>query len=170
MPLAERKKEQGSYSSFIFLSFFIILPFLLLFFFLSLKQNKQIELCACECRTVARMCTFGVAYSFCFLPPSPAKLSTAIAKKTFSKMSGWQSQGPETRLQIQEQPYGKVNQYENMELIDHQMYSIHISHWKDTVTTDEKNDKVNRDNHIGKHWSTIRHDAIIHDRVPVLSC
>lgn len=39
-------RDQGSYTSFVFLSFFIIFPFLIIFFFLSLKQNNRIELFA----------------------------------------------------------------------------------------------------------------------------
>jgi len=51
MPLKENVREQGSYTS-IFLSFFIIFPFLILFFFLPIKQNNQIEFYAYDCTTI----------------------------------------------------------------------------------------------------------------------
>ena len=40
---------------------------------------------------------------------------------------------------------------------------------KDTVTTDEEDDEVNADNHPWKHGASVRHDAVIHDDVPVLT-
>lgn len=45
-----------------------------------------------------------------------------------------------------------------------------MKRWKDTVANNEKNDKVDADNHVGEDRATIGHDAIIHHRVPVLSC
>lgn len=42
--------------------------------------------------------------------------------------------------------------------------------FKDTVTTDEEDDKVNTDDHPGKHGAAVCHDAVIHDHVPVLTC
>lgn len=42
--------------------------------------------------------------------------------------------------------------------------------WKDTVPTDEEDDEVDADQHAGEGRPTIRHDAVVHHRVPVLSC
>lgn len=41
---------------------------------------------------------------------------------------------------------------------------------KDTVTADEEDDKVDADDHAGEHGAAIRHDAIVHHHVPVLTC
>lgn len=41
---------------------------------------------------------------------------------------------------------------------------------KDTVTADEEDDKVHADDHPWKHRAAVRHDAIIHHHVPVLTC
>ena len=40
---------------------------------------------------------------------------------------------------------------------------------KDTVTADEENDEVNADHHVGEDGSSVRHDAVVHHSVPVLS-
>lgn len=40
---------------------------------------------------------------------------------------------------------------------------------KDTVTTDEEDDKVHTDDHPWKNRPPVRHNAIIHHYVPVLT-
>lgn len=42
--------------------------------------------------------------------------------------------------------------------------------WQDTVPTDEEDDEVDADQHAREGRPAIRHDAIVHHRVPVLSC
>lgn len=49
-----------------------------------------------------------------------------------------------------------------------------ISHraelWQDTVSADEEDDEVDADQHAREGRSTVRHDAVVHHRVPVFSC
>lgn len=40
---------------------------------------------------------------------------------------------------------------------------------KDTVTADKKNDEVDTNDHVGENGSSVCHDTIIHNWVPVLS-
>lgn len=40
---------------------------------------------------------------------------------------------------------------------------------KDTVTTDEEDDEVNAHHHVGEDGTSVRHDAVVHHSVPVLS-
>lgn len=40
---------------------------------------------------------------------------------------------------------------------------------KDTVATDKEDDKVHTDDHPGKNGTTVRHDTVIHDYIPVLT-
>lgn len=40
---------------------------------------------------------------------------------------------------------------------------------KDTVTTDKEDDKVNAHNHVGEDRPSVRHNAVVHHSVPVLS-
>lgn len=47
---------------------------------------------------------------------------------------------------------------------------LSVTSWeKDTVTTDEEDDKVNAHDHVWEDGSSVRHDAVIHHGVPVLS-
>ena len=41
---------------------------------------------------------------------------------------------------------------------------------KDTVSTDEEDDEVDADQDPRHDGTSIRHDAVIHDSVPVLTC
>lgn len=40
----------------------------------------------------------------------------------------------------------------------------------DTVATDEEDDEINADDHAWEHRAAIRHDAVVHDHIPVLTC
>lgn len=42
--------------------------------------------------------------------------------------------------------------------------------WKDTVSTDKKNNEVDGDQDSRKVWASVGHDAVIHDGGPVLTC
>lgn len=41
---------------------------------------------------------------------------------------------------------------------------------QDTVSTDEEDDEINADHHSRGCWTAIRHDPIVHHRIPVFSC
>lgn len=40
---------------------------------------------------------------------------------------------------------------------------------KDTVATDEEDDKVNANHHVGEDGASVGHDAVVHDGIPVFS-
>lgn len=40
---------------------------------------------------------------------------------------------------------------------------------KDTVTAHEEDDKVNANHHVGEYRPSVRHNAVVHHGVPVLS-
>jgi len=40
---------------------------------------------------------------------------------------------------------------------------------KDTVTADEEDDEVDADHHVGEDGPAVRHDAVVHHGVPVLT-
>ena len=41
--------------------------------------------------------------------------------------------------------------------------------WQDTVSADEEDDEVDADQHAREGRATVRHDAVVHHQVPVLS-
>lgn len=135
-------------------------------------------------------------YSFFLSSPSaPAKLSTAIAKKTFSRMSErtlvkapiWPGKWTPLHSQatysinvkrlVVSKFNGDLVAKHNMQfclskyikLLYSCLYTVG-SVLKDTVTTDEENDKIQTHNHTRKHRASIRRNSIIHHHVPVLTC
>lgn len=122
-----------------------------------------------------------------------ARLSTAMAKKTFSRISVQWGDVKEVADSSDHQcswmqtiPLRYVNNKQlfwTWNILNSQLSSFLQIHnrllggllcwtklWQDTVSADEEDDKVDADQHAREGWSTICHDAIIHHRVPVLSC
>lgn len=99
---------------------------------------------------------------FLAVPVSPlARLSTAMARNTFNRMSGVSSGYKRWRSSL---------------LVDHPDPSIHptCQHpapqvFKDTVAADEENDEIDAHQHPWEEGAAISHDTIIHDHIPVLT-
>lgn len=100
---------------------------------------------------------------FLAVPVSPlARLSTAMARNTFNRMSGVSSGYKGWRSSL---------------LVDHPDPSTHPTchhpapqGFEDTVAADEENDEIDAHQHPWEEGATVSHDPIIHDHVPVLTC
>lgn len=100
---------------------------------------------------------------FFSVPVSPlARLSTAMARNTFNRMSGVSSGCKGWRSGLP---------------VDHSGPPIHSPPChhpapqasEDTVATDEEDDEVDAHQHPWEEGATVGHDTIIHDHVPVLA-
>lgn len=80
-------KKKILYPCIFILFLFILVPLFLLFFFLSDKTNSRKSKGESLINTSTVHSLFCQTYSTFFFPPPPAKLSTAMAKKTLSRMS-----------------------------------------------------------------------------------
>lgn len=106
------------------------------------------------CKCLRLMIT--TTYSTAFCPPPLAKLSTAIAKKTFSRMSDPSVKELDLFASSWDDIYTELG------------FKV-VLEKKDTVTTDKEDDEVHANHHVREDRPAIRHDAVIHHGVPVLS-
>lgn len=92
------------------------------------------------------------------VPVSPlARLSTAMARNTFNRMSGVSS-GCKGCLWTTHVP-----------LPTYPPQQSSPPRLKDTVATDEEDDEIDAHQHPWEEGATVGHDTIIHDHVPVLA-
>lgn len=106
---------------------------------------------------------FSSSLSFCAderLSASP-RLSTAMAKNTFKRMTN-KSSGKQICTFFQ------CCHFQCW------CYTVHVNHrsnvniCKDTVSTDIQDDEINADENSWESWSTMSHNTIVHDGIPLL--
>lgn len=114
-----------------------------------------------------------------FRDSASARLSTAMAKKTFSRMSEqrvpWRfstinhrrislvfplSPPPEQTFIIKKLPWKLKFKHDS---------NSNRCLWQDTVSTDKEDDEVEAHNHPAGWRTSVGHDSIVHDGVPVFS-
>lgn len=103
---------------------------------------------------------FSSSLSFCAderLSASP-RLSTAMAKNTFKRMTNHSSGKQPLKMFKHCHHYWCLHEYGRS----------NINIWKDTVSTDIQNDEINADKNSWESWSTMSHNTIVHDGIPLL--
>lgn len=109
-----------------------------------------------------------------FRDSASARLSTAIAKKTFRRIS---EQRVQSRTNNSAEAWLYALQTSNAERVLTPLSTalaflvcVCVYHRKkDTVSTDEEDDEVKAHNHSRRGRASVRHDPVIHHSIPVFS-
>lgn len=98
-------------------------------------------------------------------PASPlARLSTAMARNTFSRMSAVSSGCKDEEVSCL-----CAAQAHTLTLLTlTSLYALPESS-EDTVATDEEDDEINTHQHPWEEGTTVGHDTVIHDYIPILT-
>lgn len=107
---------------------------------------------------------FSSAFSFCanVKDSASARLSTAMARKTFSRMTEWQGS---QRLLLFYCHFIRNCCFQGWSWV----LAWDTNTGKDTISTDKKDDEVDADQDTRHAGSFMSHDAVIHHGVPVLT-